>query len=116
MIQTWSCSSTQTPIVEPRSQWFGSGFGQRGSTSNLGAWRLFRACAEAARSRNRSPMPSETRMAANVTAMKRLRFDVKRSILSPCCPASVYAHRRCSGSGFLDLSEVEDLDLSAVEG
>ena len=40
MIQTWSCSSTQTPIVEPSSQWFGSGFGQNGSTSNIGACTL----------------------------------------------------------------------------
>ena len=38
MIQTWSCASTETPIVEPSTQWFGSGFGQNGSTSNRGAW------------------------------------------------------------------------------
>ena len=29
---------------------------------------------------------SEARTTANATAMKRLRFRVKRSILSPCCP------------------------------
>ena len=37
MIQTWSCSSTQTPIVAPSSQWLGSGFGHSGSTSKTGA-------------------------------------------------------------------------------
>src|SRR5690554_2166147 len=37
MIQTWSRESTETPIVEPSSQWFGSGFGQNGSTSKRGA-------------------------------------------------------------------------------
>ena len=30
-------ASTETPIVGPSSQWFGSGLGQRGSTSNDGA-------------------------------------------------------------------------------
>ena len=37
MIQTWSRESTETPIVEPSTQWFGNGFGQNGSTSNRGA-------------------------------------------------------------------------------
>jgi len=37
MIQTWSRESTETPIVEPKSQWFGSGFGQSGSTVKRGA-------------------------------------------------------------------------------
>ena len=37
MIQTWSRESTETPIVEPKTQWFGSGFGQNGSTSKIGA-------------------------------------------------------------------------------
>src|SRR6185436_8324561 len=39
MIQTWSRESTDTPIVEPKTQWFGSGFGHSGSTSNRGATR-----------------------------------------------------------------------------
>ena len=38
MIQMWSCSSAQTPMVEPSSWPFGSGFGQNGSTSKRGAW------------------------------------------------------------------------------
>ena len=46
MIQTWSCSSTQTPMVQPSSQWFGSGFGHSGSTSNIGAVTLV-PCASA---------------------------------------------------------------------
>ena len=37
MIQTWSRESTDTPIVEPSTQWFGNGFGQNGSTSKRGA-------------------------------------------------------------------------------
>ena len=36
-VHTWSCASTDTPIVEPSSQWFGSGLGHKGSTSNRGA-------------------------------------------------------------------------------
>src|SRR5262245_37523329 len=37
MIHTWSRESTDNPMVEPSSQWFGSGFGQNGSTSKRGA-------------------------------------------------------------------------------
>src|SRR5688500_16295074 len=37
MIQTWSRESTERPIVEPNTQWSGSGLGQNGSTSNRGA-------------------------------------------------------------------------------
>src|ERR1700722_17524360 len=37
MIQTWSFESLDTPIVAPRIQWFGRGFGQVRSTSNCGA-------------------------------------------------------------------------------
>src|SRR5690242_13705058 len=37
MIQIWSFESTDTPIVFPITQWFGSGFGHSGFTSNLGA-------------------------------------------------------------------------------
>src|SRR5262245_50867384 len=37
MIHTLSCASTARPIVCPSTQPFGSGFGQKGSTSNFGA-------------------------------------------------------------------------------
>src|SRR5579859_2732346 len=37
MIQMWSLESTDTPMVFPITQWFGSGFGHIGFTSNLGA-------------------------------------------------------------------------------
>ena len=37
MMNTWSRESTVTPIADPMSQWFGSGLGQSGSTSNVGA-------------------------------------------------------------------------------
>src|SRR6185436_11856152 len=37
MDQTLSCSSTEMPIVEPVTQWLGSGLGQNGSTSKYGA-------------------------------------------------------------------------------
>ena len=46
MIHTWSRASTRQPMVEPRSQWLGSGLGQSGSTSKRGA--CTRACASAA--------------------------------------------------------------------
>ena len=44
MIQTWSFSSTETPIVEPSTQWLGSGLGHSGSTSKAGASGALRAC------------------------------------------------------------------------
>src|ERR1700674_713584 len=49
MVHTWSWSSVETPMVEPVTQWFGSGFGQNGSTSNMGAitpaaWTTERLC------------------------------------------------------------------------
>src|SRR5579863_8557811 len=49
MVHTLSWASTATPIVEPVTQWFGSGLGQNGSTSNLGAikpaaWTTGRLC------------------------------------------------------------------------
>jgi hypothetical protein len=35
-------------MVEPRTQWFGNGFGQKGSTSKIGAWAAaVRVCAAA---------------------------------------------------------------------
>src|SRR5579872_3727453 len=37
MIHTLSLESTETPMVWPITQWLGKGFGQKGSTSNLGA-------------------------------------------------------------------------------
>ena len=40
MIQTLSLPSTATPMVAPITQWFGSGFGHIGSTSNRGPERL----------------------------------------------------------------------------
>ena len=36
VIQTWSWASTVTPATAPRIQWLGSGFGQKGSTLNVG--------------------------------------------------------------------------------
>ena len=51
MIQMLSCASGETPMAEPRSQWFGSGLGQSGSTSNIGAWTAFLPCAVAVFSR-----------------------------------------------------------------
>ena len=36
-MKTWSRESTPTPMVEPRIQWLGSGLGQSGSTSKMGA-------------------------------------------------------------------------------
>ena len=44
-----TAASTETPIVWPRYQPFGSGLGHIGSTSNLGAWAAPCACATAVR-------------------------------------------------------------------
>src|SRR5205814_6117629 len=35
--QTWSCASTATPVIEPKTQWLGSGCGQSGLTCRPGA-------------------------------------------------------------------------------
>ena len=37
MMKTWSRESTPTPTTDPSTQWFGSGWGQKGSTSKIGA-------------------------------------------------------------------------------
>jgi hypothetical protein len=37
MVQTLSWASTASPIVDPVTQWFGNGLGQKGSTSKIGA-------------------------------------------------------------------------------
>ena len=37
MVQTLSWASIDNPIVLPVTQWLGSGLGQNGSTSNIGA-------------------------------------------------------------------------------
>src|SRR5258706_9315962 len=42
-IHTLSWSSTHTPTPRPMTQWFGSGFGQRGSTSKRGASTMRRS-------------------------------------------------------------------------
>ena len=47
-IQMWSWASTSTPMVEPSSQWLGSGLGHSGSTSNIGACGPFASGAGAA--------------------------------------------------------------------
>ena len=70
-IQTWSSESTETPIVEPSSQLFGSGFGQNGSTSNSGAFGTD-SCAPT------SPLSvrSQTRIAARrVQTLKTISRD-----------------------------------------
>src|SRR5262245_25878186 len=54
MDQMLSCASTEMPIVEPVTQWFGSGLGQNGSTSKYGACL---ACASAAGVLNRTTRP-----------------------------------------------------------
>src|SRR5262249_59878216 len=34
---TWSCASTATPVIDPKTQWLGSGCGQNGLTCRFGA-------------------------------------------------------------------------------
>src|SRR5207253_1696807 len=47
IVHTLSCASTERPIVDPVTQWLGSGFGHKGSTSKIGA-RLPDPCASTA--------------------------------------------------------------------
>src|SRR5262245_19606755 len=43
----WSCASTATPVIDPRIQPFGIGFGHIGSTWNAGAAGLPPRCSRA---------------------------------------------------------------------
>src|SRR5687767_3164873 len=72
MIQMWSCASTDTPIVDPRTQWLGSGFGHRGSTSKRGACTVARDCAAAVDARD-TTMGIDSR--APPTAMAKAAFQ-----------------------------------------
>jgi hypothetical protein len=73
MIQTWSWSSTQTPIAMPITQWFGSGLGHSGI--DLEAWALDRAVLRSAWfCRDRLPDPrASARDVAAKTTLRRVR-------------------------------------------
>src|ERR1700681_3917335 len=70
MIQIWSAPSTETPTVRPRTQWFGKGFGQSGSTSNRGA-----CIPEASTETFLRGKPDSIPMAASSTANAAACFD-----------------------------------------
>src|SRR4029453_15079594 len=72
MIHTWSCSSTHAPMVQPKSQLLGSGFGQSGSTSNIGALTL-EPCASALYCRTAWPAPRAMIAAASAATETNLR-------------------------------------------
>jgi hypothetical protein len=61
-----SCASTDRPIVDPVTQWLGSGLGQNGSTSKMGARTV--AAARAA--------GVDAAAAASITAKASLDFIV----------------------------------------
>src|SRR5438132_12651581 len=82
----WSWESTETPTAEPMTQWFGSGFGHRGSTSNCGASTP--AAATAARfSRTTETTPSPVRRERKATTTTNLRFMI--SFTFRHCPSHV---------------------------
>src|SRR5213080_4336280 len=71
----WSWESTETPTAEPMTQWFGSGFGHRGSTSNCGASTP--AAATAARlSKTAETTPSPVRSARKAATTRDLCFII----------------------------------------
>ena len=63
-------------MAMPSTQWFGSGFGQRGSTSNRGAITPALVCASTTRSSLRSATVNEVSAAANAAPATRLRRAV----------------------------------------
>src|SRR5262245_13759907 len=73
MIHTWSCSSTHAPMVQPKSQLLGSGFGQSGSTSNIGALTL-EPCASALYCTTAWPTPRAMIAAASAATETNLRL------------------------------------------
>src|SRR2546427_443865 len=93
MIQTWSCSSTQTPIVMPSSLWLGRGLGHSGSTSNTGACTT--SAWSACRSRSAWVQPSAASSATNA-APTALRFVIRAS--SGKRPGRVYANSAILGA------------------
>src|SRR6185295_7842267 len=70
-------------MVEPRIQWFGSGLGQSGSTSNRGAWTAPLLCAAALRSSTACEAPSATRRATTLAPRTRTRFPASCFIFTP---------------------------------
>ena len=78
-IQTTSWSSAQTPIVCPRIQWLGIGFGQNGSTSNRGASML--PCCAAARSSAAWVRPRATSTMRKVPPTRNVRAALHSGLL-----------------------------------
>src|SRR3954451_8558936 len=74
MIQPGFCASTPTPIVWPRYQPFGSGFGHIGSTSKRGACVAPLAWASTRLWSTSCPAPSASSNASSDDPMNRLRF------------------------------------------
>src|SRR5262245_28245318 len=91
MTQMWSLSSTDTPMVWPNSQWFGSGFGHRGSTSNRGAWTP--AASTATRFCNMLlAANSNASTTTNSRPMHKLRFMLPPSGIENICSGTLAAH------------------------
>jgi hypothetical protein len=83
----------KTPIVDPSTQWFGSGLGHSGSTSKRGAIMPV-DCAATVLSSTACPMPSAARSETNPAPIKRFfreRVSFFRVPMSPpafmCCSA-----------------------------
>src|SRR5258708_28118889 len=110
----WSWASTDTPTVMPRIQWLGSGFGQRGSTSNCGASTT--AAATAARfSRTAEMIPSPARRARKAAAIWSLCFIVFLSLFSVArCRFAVMAYPRAFSEAAL--AHCEGLPFGSANG
>src|SRR6266545_6972471 len=70
-------------MAEPSTQWFGSGFGHNGSTSNLGACTLPLVCAAAVFSSIASPTASVASSATKPAPTHRFRARFRCLMLRP---------------------------------
>ena len=85
MIQMWSRPSTDTPMVCPRIQWLGSGFGHSGSTSKRGAVGAPAAAAAARFSSRWLPTPNAMTSDTNNTPIEKWRFIMPRIVAPEQC-------------------------------
>src|SRR3954465_15459340 len=99
----------------PSSQWFGSGLGHIGSTSNFGACTDDLPCAADARCSTLWAVPSVASTATNVAPTKRLRLLIPlifclRLSFPECRPAHSIHTRGSVGSRVLQVLVFSDLE------
>src|ERR1051326_4803929 len=97
MIHTLSLASTATPMVAPITQWFGSGLGHMGSTSNRGAITPAALTLDM-RSSRAELIPSATTTAARAMPMRRSRLIFYLQVSDTRSVQAIIHHVYCLSS------------------